>query len=127
MLLEDEAMVGILLRLLANALIIFFVARMVRGIEIRGFATAIAVAVVLGLFNALLRPLLIFLTLPITVLTLGLFIFVLNALLFWLVSAVVPGFVVEGFFPALMGAFLVSLGSLLVSLLLPFSSPEGRL
>jgi putative membrane protein len=125
--LEDEAMVGILLRLLANALIIFFVARMVRGIEIRGFATAIAVAVVLGLFNALLRPLLIFLTLPITVITLGLFIFVLNALLFWLVSAVVPGFVVEGFFPALLGAFLVSLGSLLVSLLLPFPSPSGRL
>ena len=120
-------MVGILLRLLANALIIFFVARMVRGIEIRGFATAIAVAVVLGLFNALLRPLLIFLTLPITVITLGLFIFVLNALLFWLVSAIVPGFVVEGFFPALLGAFLVSLGSLLVSLLLPFPSPDGRL
>jgi Predicted membrane protein len=119
-------MVGILLRLLANALIIFFVARMVRGIEIRGFATAIAVAVVLGFFNSILRPLLIFLTLPITVVTLGLFIFVLNAFLFWLVSAIVPGFVVQGFFPALLGAFLVSIGSLLVSLLLPSSFPGGR-
>ena len=119
-------MVGILIRLLANSLVIFFVARMVRGIEIRGFATAIAVAVVLGLVNAILRPLLIFLTLPITVVTLGLFIFVLNAFLFWLVSAIVPGFIVEGFFPALMGAFLVSLGSLLVSLLLPFSFSGGR-
>ena len=119
-------MVGILIRLLANSLVIFFVARMVRGIEIRGFSTAIIVAVVLGFFNALLRPLLIFLPLPITVVTLGLFIFVLNAFLFWLVSAIVPGFIVQGFFPALLGAFLVSLGSLLISLLLPFPRLDGR-
>ncbi|MGC8501175.1 MAG: phage holin family protein [Leptospirillia bacterium] len=117
----------LLLRLLANSLIIFLVSRMVRGIEIRGFGTAIAVAVVLGLVNALLRPVLIFLTLPITILTLGLFFFVINALLFWLVSAVVPGFFIHGFLSALLGAFLVSLGGLLVSFFLPDPLFRGRM
>ncbi|MHB8368110.1 MAG: phage holin family protein [Leptospirales bacterium] len=116
----------LLLRLLANSLIIFLVSRMVRGIEIRGFGTAIAVTVVLGLVNALLRPVLLFLTFPITLLTLGLFFFVINALLFWLVSAIVPGFVIHGFLSALFGAFLVSLGGLLVSFFLPDPLSGGR-
>ena len=109
----------ILLRLLVNALIIFAVSRMVRGVEIRGFPTAIAVAVVLGFINILVRPLLVILTLPITLLTLGLFIYVLNALLLWAVSAVVPGFDIRTFSAALLSAFLISLGSLLASLLFP--------
>ena len=112
-------MIMILLRLFLNALIIFAVSRMIRGVEIRGYPTAIAVSVVLGFLNILVRPILIVLTLPITVLTLGLFIFVLNALLLWLVSAVVPGFEIHTFSAALFAAFLISLGSLLVSMVLP--------
>ncbi len=112
-------MVVILLRLFLNALIILAVSRMVRGVEIRGYPTAIAVSVVLGFLNILVRPVLIILTLPITIVTLGLFIFVLNALLLWLVSEVVPGFSIHSFSAALLAAFLISLGSLVVSVLLP--------
>ena len=112
-------MLLLLFRLLLNALVIFAVSRMVRGVEIRGFPTAIAVSVVLGFFNILVRPVLVILTLPITILTLGLFIFVLNAFLLWLVSEIVPGFEIRTFFAALLAAFLISLGSLLVSMIFP--------
>jgi putative membrane protein len=106
-----------LLRLLINALVIFAVAHMVRGVAIKGYGTAIVVSIVLGLLNILVRPILILLTLPITVVTLGLFIFVLNALLLWVVSSLVPGFEIQTFSAALVSAFLISVGSVLVSFL----------
>jgi putative membrane protein len=76
-------------------------------------------ALALGLANAVIRPILVILTLPVTILTLGLFLFVINAALFWLVAQVVKGFSVEGFLAALVGSLLYSLITLAVSWLLP--------
>ena len=75
-------------------------------------------ALVLGLVNALVRPILVILTLPVTILTLGLFLFVINALLFWLVAEIVEGFRVTGFVAALVGSILYSLITLVTSWLL---------
>jgi putative membrane protein len=79
------------------------------------FYTAMIVAVVLGLVNAVIRPLLVLLTLPITIVTLGLFIFVINGLLFWFVASFIEGFTVAGFWPALFGAIVYSVISWLCS------------
>ena len=79
------------------------------------FPTALIVALVLGLINTLIRPLLVILTLPVTILTLGLFIFVINGLLFWAVGSLVPGFHVAGFWSAVLGAIVFSLLSWLLS------------
>jgi putative membrane protein len=85
---------------------------------VAGFGTALLVAVVLGLINTLLRPLLVLLTLPVTLLTLGLFIFVINALLFQLAGYLVDGFNVGGFWSALLGSLAYSLISWLLSAIL---------
>ncbi len=111
---------SLILRMLLNALIVYAVAHIIKGVHIRGFGTAILVAVVLGLINALIRPVLFLLTLPINILTLGLFTFVLNALLFWSVTWFVPGFSVDSFISALVASFLVSLMSLIFSWFLIF-------
>ncbi len=83
------------------------------GVTIDGLGSAVIAALVLGLVNTLVRPLLVLLTLPITLLTLGLFIFVINAALFYAVAAVLDGFYVAGFMSALLGSFLVSILSAL--------------
>jgi putative membrane protein len=100
-----------ILRLVINALIIIGIAYLVPGITVSSFYTALLVAVILGLVNAILRPILILLTLPVNILTLGLFTLVINALLFWLVSTIIKGFTVDGFMPAFWGALLLWLGS----------------
>lgn len=102
-------MVRLLLRWGLNALALMALPYLFSSIRIEDFWTALVVALVLGLINALVRPILFLLTLPITVLTLGLFIFVLNGLLFWLVANMVPGFSVGGFWPALGGALVYSI------------------
>ncbi len=102
-------MVRLLLRWGLNALALMALPYLFSSIRIEDFWTALLVALVLGLINALVRPILFLLTLPITVLTLGLFIFVLNGLLFWLVANLVPGFSVGGFWPALGGALVYSI------------------
>ena len=84
------------------------------GVRVEGIGALIAAALVLGLLNALLKPVLVLLTLPITVITLGLFYLVLNAVLFALGAALVPGFVVDGFGSAFFGAILMGLVSLLI-------------
>lgn len=94
-----------------NALALIAVANFVPGIRVDGFADALIAAFFLGLVNTLIRPLLILLTLPATLITLGLFIFVINGLLFWFVGSVLRGFVVEGFWPGMMGAVLYSIFS----------------
>ena len=99
---------GFLVRVLVNALAIWLATEIVPGIEARTGTTVLAAALVLGLVNAIVRPILLVLTLPLTLVTLGLFLFVLNALCLWLTSAVVPGFDVRGFWPAFWGALLVS-------------------
>lgn len=115
---------GFLLRVLVNAATIALAAYLVPGIELAGPAPALVAGLVLGLVNALVRPVLLVLTLPLTLLTLGLFLFVLNALCLWLTSAVVPGFTIAGFFPAFLGALVVSLVSWVLT---AFLSDTGRL
>lgn len=100
---------GLIVRLLLNGLAVFLAAQLVPGIEVKGFGTALLAALILGIVNTVIRPVLVFFTLPISFLTLGLFIFVINALLFWLVGAFVSGFEVDGFFSAFFGAIIVSI------------------
>ncbi|HEX9397484.1 MAG TPA: phage holin family protein [Burkholderiales bacterium] len=110
----------ILLVWLINALSLLTVAYVMPGIAIASFWTAMVAAVVLGLVNAVLRPVLILLTLPATILTLGLFIFVINGLLFWLVGTTLQGFIVTGFWPGVFGAIVYSIVSwALASVVLP--------
>jgi len=98
-----------LLRFALNALALLVVARILPGIYLSGLASALVAVLVLGLVNTLVRPVLFLLTLPLTILTLGLFAFVVNALAFWLASALTPGFSVNGWWAALGGAALYSL------------------
>jgi len=97
----------LLFRWLVNALALLAIAMIVPGFHVSSFLTALLAALVLGLVNALIRPILFILTLPVTIITLGLFAFVVNALMIWLVSTVVPGFQVDGFVPALLAAILL--------------------
>ena len=101
-----------------NALALLAVANFVPGIHLDSFVDAMIAAFFLGLVNTLIRPLLLLLTLPVTLLTLGLFIFVINGLLFWFVASFVKGFVVAGFWPAVFGAIAYSLISWVCSVLL---------
>ena len=78
------------------------------GIEITGFYIGLIVSLIIGLLNAIVRPILIFLTLPITIITLGLFILVINGLLFWLTASFIDGFTVDGLFSAIVGSLFVS-------------------
>ena len=103
---------------LINAVSLFVLPYLMQSIQIRGFGTALIAALVLGLINTLIRPILVVLTLPVTLLTLGLFILVINALLFWLASTFIGGFHVGGFWSAMGGAILYSLISWGLSALL---------
>jgi putative membrane protein len=100
-----------LARLVLNGLAILIAAWLLPGIHITSPLSALLAGVILGFVNAIVRPVLFFLTLPLTLLTLGLFIFVLNAICFGLTAWLVPGFSVDGFFSALFGALLVSIVS----------------
>ena len=110
-------MIRILLVWFLNALALMAVAYLVPSISVSSFWTALVAALVLGLVNAVIRPVLILLTLPATVLTLGLFILVLNGLLFWFVGSFVEGFRVGGFWAAFFGAILFSIVSWALSAL----------
>jgi putative membrane protein len=99
----------LLLVWIINALSLLALPYIFSGIKVEGIYTALTVALVLGLVNAVARPLLILLTLPLTILTLGLFIFVINGLTFWFVASFVDGFVVTGFWTAVLGAVAYSL------------------
>jgi putative membrane protein len=94
-----------------NALALLTVAYVLPGIHVDGFTAALVAALILGLINTLLRPLLILLTLPVTVFTLGLFILVINGLLFWFAGSVLKGFEVSGFWVGVLGALLYSIFS----------------
>ena len=107
-----------LARVLLNALAIGVAAWLVPGVQLAGPIPAIIAGVLLGFVNALVRPILILLTLPFTLLTLGLFIFVVNAICFALTAALVPGFDLSGFVAALFGALVVSIVSWVVNALL---------
>jgi putative membrane protein len=100
---------------LLSATALLAVAHLYSGVEITSFGAALIAALVIGLFNALLRPLLILLTLPVTLLTLGLFLFVINALLFWLAAEVLDGLRVTGFRAALIGSLLYSVLGMVIN------------
>ena len=108
----------ILIVWLINTVALLVLPYLMTSIRISGFWTALIAALVLGLVNALIRPILVVLTLPVTLVTLGLFIFVINGLLFWLVSRMVDGFYVSSFWAAIGGALLYSISSWALSTLL---------
>ena len=108
-------MLNLILRWVVYALAIVFVSWVVPGIEVESFVSALLVCVILALINTFIKPLIQIITLPVNILTLGLFSFVINALLLMLVGAVAPGFEVEGFVSALLGSILLSLFALGIS------------
>jgi putative membrane protein len=107
----------ILLVWLVNTLALIAVAYLMPSITVSGFTSALIAALILGLVNAIIKPVLVLLTLPVTIITLGLFIFVINGLLFWLVGSFVPGFIVQGFWAGFIGAILFSIVSWVLSAL----------
>jgi putative membrane protein len=104
----------ILVRWLLLAAALLLVAQIYPGVQVTSFGSAMIAALVLGLFNTLLRPILVLLTLPVTLLTLGLFLFVINALLFYFAASLLAGFQVNGFVAALIGSVLYSLCGLVI-------------
>jgi putative membrane protein len=112
-------MFRLLLIWLINALALLALPYVFPWVSVDSLGTALIAALVLGLANTLIRPLLVVLTLPVTILTLGLFIFVLNGLLFWAVGSFVDGFRVSGFWAAVFGAIVYSLISWLLSAFVP--------
>jgi putative membrane protein len=98
--------------LLAAALLL--VAHLYTGVTVASFGSALLAALVIGLFNTLVRPLLVLLTLPVTLLTLGLFLFVINALMFWAAASMLEGFGVTGFTGALIGSLLYSVCGIVI-------------
>ena len=116
-------MQGIVLRTLIYTLGLFLASRLIPGVWIEGTGSFILAAFLLGLANAVVRPLIFLLTLPLTIITLGLFIFILNAGMFALVAAMLDNFQVAGFWSALFGAIIVSITSTVASWNI---GPEGR-
>jgi len=104
----------IVVRWLLLAAALLLVAQLYSGVQVRSFGSAMIAALVLGLLNTLLRPILVLLTLPVTLLTLGLFLFVINALMFYFAATILDGFHVTGFVAALIGSLLYSVCGLVI-------------
>jgi putative membrane protein len=102
-------MLKLIVKWLLSAAALLFVAYIYSGVEVRTFTAALIAAFVIGLLNAVLRPILVVLTLPVTVVTLGLFLFVINALMFWAAAGLLDGFHVRGFLAALIGSLIYTL------------------
>ena len=98
----------LLLQWLLSAGALLLVAQLYSGVQVQGWGSALWAALVIALFNTVLRPVLVVLTIPVTVITLGLFLFVINALMFWAASGVLSGFHVNGFWAALIGSLIYS-------------------
>jgi putative membrane protein len=119
-----DTVAGFILRLLVVALGLWLASEWVPGIEIKGAWTLLGAALLLGIVNAVVRPLLIILTLPFTILTLGLFLLVINAAMLGLVAWMFEHFTLSGFWPALLGSIVVSVTGWLASY---FIGPRGRI
>ena len=104
----------LLAKWLLSATVLLALTYLYSGVEVHGFGSALLAALVIGLFNIFLRPVLVLLTLPVTLVTLGLFLFVINALLFWTVASLLDGFHVRDFAAALLGSLLYSLCNLVI-------------
>jgi putative membrane protein len=98
----------LILTWLLAACALLMVAYLFPGVQVQSFSSALIAAFVIGLFNMILRPILVVLTLPVTVVTLGLFLFVINALMFWAAASMMDGFAVSGFWAALLGSLIYS-------------------
>ncbi len=108
-------MFELLIKWIIFALSLLFVAWIIPGIELTGFMAALWAVLMMGIVNIFIKPVLVLLTIPINIVTLGLFSIVINALLFWLVSKIVSGFEVKGFIAALIGSILLSIITTLLS------------
>lgn len=117
-------MIGFVLRLLVVAFGLWLASELVPGIEVKGLWTLLGAALLLGIVNAVVRPLLVILTLPITVLTLGLFLLVVNAAMLGLVAWMFDDFTIAGFWPAVLGSMVVSAVGWFASY---FIGPRGRI
>lgn len=104
-----------IIKWIVNALVLMVIAYIVPGVAVASFYTALIVALVLAFINAIIKPIIIILTLPINILTLGLFTLVINSLLFWLAATIVKGFTVTNFWSAFFAALIFSLFSILMS------------
>ncbi len=120
---------GIVVRVVINAVAIYLAARLVPGIVLRGEAIwpALLAGLVLAILNAVVRPVLVLITLPLTFVTLGLFLLVLNAFCLWLTSVIVTGFAVHGFRAAFLGALLISVVSWVLTIFVSDAGRIGRL
>ncbi len=114
---------GIILRTLITILGLFLASSLIPGVTISGTGTFILAALLLGLVNAFIRPIAFLMTLPLTLLTLGLFLFVINAAMFGLVAAMLDGFFVSGFWSAVFGSIVVSITATIASW---YVGPDGR-
>jgi len=114
---------GFLLRLLVSSLSLWLADAILPGMSLHGVGTLVLAALLLGVVNALIRPLVVLLTLPFTILTLGLFLFVVNAAMLALVAWLLPGFTLGGFWSAVLGALVVSLVGTVLSWMI---GPHGR-
>ena len=115
---------GFCFRLIITALGLWAAATIVPGVQIQGVGNLVVAALLLGIVNAVIRPVILILTLPLTVLTLGLFIFVVNGISFALVAWLIPGFTVAGLLPAILGSIVVGLTSWVAS---AFVGSSGRI
>ncbi|MBS0452975.1 MAG: phage holin family protein [Proteobacteria bacterium] len=104
----------LVLKWLLSAVALLAVAYVYNGVQVNSFGSALIAAAVIGLLNAVLRPVLVVLTLPVTIVTLGLFLFVINALMFWSASGLLTGFHVAGFWAALLGSLIYSALGLII-------------
>jgi len=117
-------MKGILIRWIINAGALFLAAHVVEGIEITGFLPALAGALILGILNTFIRPVVLILTLPLNVLTLGLLTFIINGLMLKIVASILKGFEVQGFWPAFWGALIISTVSWIMNI---FINSRGKI
>jgi putative membrane protein len=115
---EGEVVMRLLLAWLINAAALFAVSYLMQSVQVSDVGTALIAALVLSLVNTLIRPIFVLLTLPVTLLTLGLFILIINGLMFWAVASMIGGFQVAGFWSAVGGALLYSIISWALSALL---------
>jgi len=112
-------MLAFLAHLILTAALLLLVANLVRGVQVQGWGSALVGAIVLGFVNAIIRPLMVLLTLPFTILTFGLFLLVVNAMVLWLVAILVPGIRVQGFGPAFLGSLVLTFLNMVVTILIP--------
>src|SRR5262249_25516731 len=121
----EVPMVPFLVHLFITAGLLLIVANLVRGVYVADWGSALLGAFVLGLVDALVRPVMVLLTLPLTILTFGLFLLVVNALMLWLVAALVPGIRIRGFGPALLGSLVLTLLNVAVAAVVGPGWPRG--